>query len=981
MLQDTLRSLQAEYRVFQRGILDSGIPESHALEAVEGWVNQLRVSSNQMPGLPKTKRLRQDINRQCSLIDDRLLELRGLRDRNVIATHSVPECELNCDPYFTSPVDEEDELVQVTMFVGIVCSAIFMLSRDMTGVIIGMVKIAISSALRIRTRSGTSHEQMLLDAVPKDQRTLLSKFNLSGKTTIYASCSKCHMTYEPRHELDLVTLSYPETCTNRRRPDDGICGANLVTRCSVGRKGTVIQRPIQPYVYHSVLDYIGTLFSHEDLERYIDNACDATAVKVAGKQHQRLEDIFGGTFLGSFRGPDPDVLFLDRGQEGRLAFSLNVDFFNIHGNRAGGAAASCGIISLACLNLPPEMRFRRENLHIVGIIPGPHEPDLEAINAYTRPLIDDMVVLWNHGVRLSRTALHRHGRLIRAAIICVVCDLPAARKVAALAGHRSNKFLCSICKVDREHIAHPSHSPARRDVFEMRQKAQEWKDAPTSALQDRVFDCFGVRYSELFRLPYWDPTKQLVVDPMHNLLLGITENHFKNVLRLTVKRERTSVANSSPAFLHDFTPISGLHGLSDDEIKDIAKIHKMLTTYVDASNRNDLKAREAFTKRLCNHRKNSLRFVLDDLQLQPEIPEGQSRVVKEHFAKSLTNWRFSMSLAPSNACVESTLLNDLLQHIRRVIKETTTPTWISSVPRDFGDPKCGKLKADEWKVLCTIHLPLALVSWWGEGTKHASEDISQRCREIVDHTMLLVSAVTIACKRSTTADQIARYERYVKEYIVRLRKIHPNAKLTTNLHMATHIGEFMRLFGPTHSWWCFPFERLIGFLQKMPNNNKFGQLESSVHDSFVAFSRIKLWSSKPGCPIAIKECRRIYDKLYPDNLDRSQLVDHDEQAENEDDRVCSRKKPVSLSRYCFRGRQYSTDKCHTGNSLVLVRSKDEVEYGDPCVIEDIFLDDHDKVKFRTFLGKHSRQNCLDGLTRSSLNRSYVTSLAFGYSPT
>ncbi|KAL5524994.1 hypothetical protein ACEPAF_8863 [Sanghuangporus sanghuang] len=471
------------------------------------------------------------------------------------------------------------------MFVGIVCSAIFMLSRDMIGVIIGMVKIAISSALRTRTRSGTSHEQMLLDAVPKDPRTLLSKFNLSGKTTIYASCSKCHMTYEPRHELDLVTLRI-------RRPvqtDD--------------TQTTEFARPIQPYVYHSVLDYIGTLFSHEDLERYIDNACDATAVKVAGKQHQRLEDIFGGTFLGSFRGPDPDVLFLDRGQEGRLAFSLNVDFFNIHGNRAGGTATSCGIISLACLNLPPEMRFRRENLHIVGIIPGPHEPNLEAINAYTRPLIDDMA--WP---------------LIRAAIICVVCDLPAARKV------------------DREHIANPSHSPARRDVFEMRQKAQEWKDAPTSALQDRVFDCFGVRYSELFRLPYWDPTKQLVVDPMHNLLLGITENHFKNVLRLTVKRERTSVANSSPAFLHDFTPISGPHGLSDDEIKDIAKIHKMLTTYVDASNRNDPKAREAFTRRLCNHRKNSLRFVLDDLQLQPEIPEGQSRVVKEHFAKSLTNW-------------------------------------------------------------------------------------------------------------------------------------------------------------------------------------------------------------------------------------------------------------------------------------------------------------------------------------------------------
>ena len=30
----------------------------------------------------------------------------------------------------------------------------------------------------------------------------------------------------------------------------------------------------------------------------------------------------------------------------------------------------------------------------------------------------------------------------------------------------------------------------------------------------------GVRYSELFCLPYFDPVKMHVVDPMHNLFLG-----------------------------------------------------------------------------------------------------------------------------------------------------------------------------------------------------------------------------------------------------------------------------------------------------------------------------------------------------------------------------------------------------------------------------------------------------------------------------
>ena len=36
----------------------------------------------------------------------------------------------------------------------------------------------------------------------------------------------------------------------------------------------------------------------------------------------------------------------------------------------------------------------------------------------------------------------------------------------------------------------------------------------------------GVRYSELFRLPYYDPIRMHVIDPMHNLLLGVAKHAF-----------------------------------------------------------------------------------------------------------------------------------------------------------------------------------------------------------------------------------------------------------------------------------------------------------------------------------------------------------------------------------------------------------------------------------------------------------------------
>jgi hypothetical protein len=42
--------------------------------------------------------------------------------------------------------------------------------------------------------------------------------------------------------------------------------------------------------------------------------------------------------------------------------------------------------------------------------------------------------------------------------------------------------------------------------------------------------------------------------------------------------------------------------------------------------------------------------------------------------------------------------------------------------------------------------------------------------------------------------------------------------------MSLHIPEFLLLFGPVHSWWTFPFERMIGSIQRMPSNGKIGKI-------------------------------------------------------------------------------------------------------------------------------------------------------------
>ncbi|KAF9440835.1 hypothetical protein P691DRAFT_639106, partial [Macrolepiota fuliginosa MF-IS2] len=74
--------------------------------------------------------------------------------------------------------------------------------------------------------------------------------------------------------------------------------------------------------------------------------------------------------------------------EGRLVFSLNVDWFNPLGNIQNGKHVSVGTIYMTCLNLPQGIWDKMENIFLVGIIPGPNEPSLTHINHLIEPLVD-----------------------------------------------------------------------------------------------------------------------------------------------------------------------------------------------------------------------------------------------------------------------------------------------------------------------------------------------------------------------------------------------------------------------------------------------------------------------------------------------------------------------------------------------------------------------------------------------------------------
>ena len=51
------------------------------------------------------------------------------------------------------------------------------------------------------------------------------------------------------------------------------------------------------------------------------------------------------------------------------------------------------LYTLVVMNLPCAHRYKRQNVIVVGVIPGPSEPPL-TVNSYLSPLVKELLQLW-----------------------------------------------------------------------------------------------------------------------------------------------------------------------------------------------------------------------------------------------------------------------------------------------------------------------------------------------------------------------------------------------------------------------------------------------------------------------------------------------------------------------------------------------------------------------------------------------------------
>ncbi|KAJ2915181.1 hypothetical protein MD484_g5232, partial [Candolleomyces efflorescens] len=171
------------------------------------------------------------------------------------------------------------------------------------------------------------------------------------------------------------------------------------------------------------------------------------------------------------------------------------------------------------------------------------------------------------------------------------------------------------------------------------------------------------------------------------------------------------------------------------------------------------------------------------------------------------------------ADADAFLGSDVMEAVYIDMRRTRLPSWITPAPHDWGTSRRGKLSADNWRIICCIHLPITLIRLFG-----TSEG---RPQSLLGNFMDLVAAVRLAAMRQTSPEQIQMYNKKIIKYTEGTLELFPDYNILPSHHAAIHIGDMLTRFGPKHAHDSPHYERYINFFHHMNTNNHVGEVEGT----------------------------------------------------------------------------------------------------------------------------------------------------------
>lgn len=335
-----------------------------------------------------------------------------------------------------------------------------------------------------------------------------------------------------------VTVAIPR---ERRKT----CRAKLIKEVWMA-DGKVKIYPLKSFCYNSIIEVLNQMMKRKNFLQ----KCNDWRTRVSPSNF--MTDIYDGQIWQSFFGDDGRFP-----EENYFGFLLNVDWFQPYQRRV----TSIGAMYLTCVNLPREERYKKENIIVVGIIPSmANGGEPSSINPMLEPLVEDLKRLF---VGVEFETFEKEKKTCYGLLIGCSSDIPANRKLCGFLSHAAKKG-CSRCYKEFKSFASNRYKrncsgfdknewkTKKRTNRDHRDKIKRIKriNGTDAQLQQELE--YGLRYSKLLDLPYFDPIRFCLIDPMHNLFLGTTKRMFtlwldlgilnKNLLNtLNLKIERLKI--------------------------------------------------------------------------------------------------------------------------------------------------------------------------------------------------------------------------------------------------------------------------------------------------------------------------------------------------------------------------------------------------------------------------------------------------------
>ena len=365
----------------------------------------------------------------------------------------------------------------------------------------------------------------LAQAFPTSYHVSRKKIVSQNLFSRYVVCRKCYSLYTLKdcivgHEHNQKSKvcqfkAYPNHPHERMRQP---CQSALLKSVELA-SGKRFFYPILIYCYIGIQNSLKHIIQQQNFselcEEWRNSSRDLNCYK----------DVYDGNVWKEFMDIDK-IPFLS--QPNNLGLMLNMDFFQPFKHVKG---YSVGAIYCVILNLPRSIRYLKKNVLLIGLIPGPKEPDHD-INTFLNPFVDELNTFWEGVEMLYDTGCKK---VIKCALLCVACDLPAGRKVCGFLGHAAH-YGCSRCKkkftgsVGKMDYSGFDREKWPRRCGKLHQKTGlAMRNFQTIKERDNEESKHGLRYSALLQLPYFDAPRMLIVDPMHNCFLGSAKHFLQNI--------------------------------------------------------------------------------------------------------------------------------------------------------------------------------------------------------------------------------------------------------------------------------------------------------------------------------------------------------------------------------------------------------------------------------------------------------------------